>query len=118
MHQLFQKTKEVRCLMRSKFIIITIVLAILFSMLLAACGSKGGSNATQPSGTTSGGTIDGATLLNTRCNKCHTLDRITSAHKTADEWNVTVTRMISNGAQLTPQEEQVLIAYLAKTYGP
>lgn len=103
--------------MRTKSILIFIVLLTVVSMVLAACGSKGGTNATQPSGSTST-TADGQTLMNTRCNKCHTLDRVTSAHKTADQWTQTVTRMISNGAQLTSDEEQVLIAYLAKTYGP
>ncbi len=100
--------------MRTKSILFLVVFLTVMGMLLAACGSKGGSNATQPSGST----VDGQTLVNTRCNKCHTLDRITSAHKTADEWTVTVNRMITNGAQLTSAEEQVLRAYLAKTYGP
>jgi hypothetical protein len=57
-------------------------------------------------------------LMNTRCNKCHSLERVTSAHKTSDQWNQTVTRMISNGATLTTEEQKVLVAYLAKTYGP
>jgi cytochrome c-type biogenesis protein CcmH/NrfF len=102
--------------MRSKTIIISIILLITLSMLLAACGSKGGSSATQPSGSST--TADGQTLMNTRCNKCHSLDRVTSAHKTADQWNQTVTKMISNGAQLTSDEQKVLVDYLAKTYGP
>ncbi len=103
--------------MKIKTIFIIGILLVIFGMLLAACSSKGGATATQSSGSPST-TIDGATLVNTRCNKCHTLDRITSAHKTADQWKTTVERMISNGAQLTPDEETVLIAYLAKTYGP
>ncbi len=103
--------------MRAKTILISIVLLITLSMLLAACGSKGGSTATQPSGSTSS-TADGQTLMNTRCNKCHSLERVTSAKKTADQWNQTVSRMITNGAQITPEEQKVLVDYLAKTYGP
>ena len=103
--------------MKVKTILIACILLIILGMLLAACSSKGGATATQSSGSPST-TLDGATLVNTRCNRCHSLDRVTSAHKTADQWKTTVTRMLSNGAQLTPDEENVLIAYLAKTYGP
>ncbi len=59
---------------------------------------------------------DGQTLMQQRCSVCHSLDRITSAHKTADQWKTTVERMISHGAQLSPQEEQILIDYLAQNY--
>jgi hypothetical protein len=51
-----------------------------------------------------------------RCSVCHSLDRVISAHHTAAEWKVTVDRMVNRGAQLTPQEEQTLIDYLAKNY--
>jgi len=51
-----------------------------------------------------------------RCSVCHSTDRITSAHKTAAEWTTTVERMVSNGAQLDPQEQQTLIGYLAANY--
>jgi hypothetical protein len=62
--------------------------------------------------------LDGATLVDERCSKCHTTDRVKSAHKTRDQWDQTVTRMIGHGAQLTDQEKAVLVDYLAKTYGP
>jgi hypothetical protein len=54
--------------------------------------------------------------MQNRCSVCHSTDRITSAHKTADEWKSTVTRMISHGAQLNATEEQTLLDYLAATY--
>jgi cytochrome c5 len=63
-------------------------------------------------------TPDGAALLNDRCTICHSLDRVTSLRNTADQWNKIVSRMIQNGAQLTPAEQKVLVNYLAKTYGP
>jgi len=61
-------------------------------------------------------TLDGQTLLQERCTVCHTLDRVTSAHKTADQWKTTVGRMVGKGAQLDAQEQQTLIDYLAQTY--
>jgi hypothetical protein len=37
---------------------------------------------------------------------------------TANQWKEVVDQMINQGAQLTPQEKQVLIAYLAAIYHP
>ena len=61
---------------------------------------------------------DGATLLNDRCTLCHSLARVTSQHNSADQWTRIVSRMIQNGAQLTPTEQTILVDYLAKSYGP
>ncbi len=87
-------------------------LTLLAGTLLASCGSVN-SSATNPSGSSSS---NGQALLQDRCSVCHSLDRVTSAHHTADEWKVTVDRMINRGAQLNPQEEQTLIDYLAQNY--
>jgi cytochrome c5 len=94
-----------------------ILLILLFAFLLAACGTPASSaapstGAGQPSTTVS----DGATLLQERCTVCHSSDRITSAHKTADGWKTTVLRMVGKGASLNAQEQQTLIDYLAQTY--
>jgi cytochrome c5 len=62
--------------------------------------------------------VDGQTLLNERCSVCHNLNRVTSQRLTAAQWNQIVSRMVQNGAQLTAAEQQVLVEYLAKTYGP
>ena len=61
---------------------------------------------------------DGATLLDQRCSVCHSSDRPKSKKKTPEEWNATVTRMIGKGAKLSPDEKQVLVDYLSKTYKP
>ncbi len=61
--------------------------------------------------------IDAAPLLRERCTLCHTLDRVESARKTAEEWEQTVVRMIGRGARLTEEEQRILIAYLAAQYG-
>jgi mono/diheme cytochrome c family protein len=90
-------------------IISLILLFLLCGFILASCG---GGNST-PS--TSGGT-DGQSLMQDRCSVCHSVDRITSAHKTLDQWTTTVDRMINHGAQLNATEQQTLIDYLAATY--
>jgi cytochrome c-type biogenesis protein CcmH/NrfF len=88
--------------------LISILLLVLFvGAFLAACG------ASQPPAAT---TPDGQTLLQERCTVCHNLNRVTSAHKTADQWTTTVERMVGKGAQLDAQEQQTLIDYLAQIY--
>jgi cytochrome c5 len=61
---------------------------------------------------------DGAALLEERCTACHGLDRTTSARKTREDWEKTVVRMVSKGAQLSEDEQAILIDYLTQTYGP
>lgn len=63
-------------------------------------------------------TPDGATLLQERCSVCHSLERVQQARKTSSEWEQTVTRMVGRGAKLNEEERTLLIAYLAKQYGP
>jgi len=102
---------------RAISILSILLLVVLAGLLLASCGSISSSATSAP--TSSGNTgnpADGQTLMQQRCSVCHSLSRVTSAHKTADQWKTTVERMISNGAQLTPQEEQVLVDYLAQNY--
>ena len=93
--------------------LITILLLIIMAgTMLASCGSS----STTASSSSGGGSNAGATLMQTRCSVCHSLDRVTSAHKTADQWKISVDRMINRGAQLSPEEEQTLINYLAQNY--
>jgi len=102
----------------NKRILVPISISLLFvlaAILLAACGATSPS-ATPPPTSPSGVTSDGQALMQQRCTVCHSSDRITSAHKTADQWKTTVDRMISHGAQLTSAEEQTLIDYLAQNY--
>jgi cytochrome c5 len=88
-----------------------LLLTLLFGTLLASCGT----NNTTPA-PSSGGASDGQTLLQERCSVCHSTDRIFLAHKTADQWTTTVGRMVGKGAQLSSQEQQTLIDYLAANY--
>jgi cytochrome c5 len=60
---------------------------------------------------------DGKALLESQCTACHALDRITTVRKSAADWTITVNRMVAKGAQVTPDEAQAIIDYLAKTYG-
>ena len=87
-----------------------LLMVLLVGAFLTACGAS--QTPTAPAATT----LDGQALLQERCTVCHNLSRVTSAHKTADQWTATVERMIGHGAQLDAQEKQTLIDYLAQAY--
>lgn len=61
---------------------------------------------------------DGETLLEERCTQCHSLDRVKGLQKSGEEWEQTVLRMVGKGAELSEDEQAVLVDYLAETYGP
>lgn len=59
----------------------------------------------------------GLQLLQDRCTPCHGLDRVDHPH-TRDQWESVVELMKEYGATLTDDETQVLVEYLAESYGP
>lgn len=68
------------------------------------------------------GTMDaGKSLVDTRCNKCHDLDRTYSAKKSVEEWRTTVVRMITyaqgNGL-FKPGDDETIIKFLGTTQTP
>ena len=96
---------------RRTSILIILLFIFLAGTFLASCGSGN-----SPTSTTGGSGSDGQALMQARCSVCHSIDRVTSSHKTAEQWKISVDRMINNGAQLTSQEEQILVDYLAQNY--
>ena len=61
-------------------------------------------------------------LVDQRCGRCHSLDRIYKTAEAPQEWRATVTRMVSYAAGSTgaiqPGEDQQIIAYLSATQTP
>jgi ferredoxin-NADP reductase len=61
-------------------------------------------------------------LVDQRCGRCHSLDRIYKTAEAPEEWRATVTRMVSYAAGSTgaiqPGEDQQIIAYLSATQTP
>jgi hypothetical protein len=92
--------------------LIAVSLIVLLSTLLAACGTSD----PQAGGQDPSGALDGKTLVEERCTQCHTLDRVTSANKTKEEWTTTVESMVNQGANLNAEEQEVAIEYLTETY--
>jgi Quinohemoprotein amine dehydrogenase A, alpha subunit, haem binding len=58
----------------------------------------------------------GLDLINQRCVFCHTAAQVFAARKTPAEWAATVQRMADRGAELSPDEQQIVVAYLAKNF--
>jgi hypothetical protein len=58
------------------------------------------------------------TLVKERCTRCHTLAPIEVSHKTHQEWETTVYRMMEKGTHLDSREAKAVIDYLSQTYGP
>jgi len=56
-------------------------------------------------------------LVQTHCSACHTLDQVTAARKTPDEWAETIDRMVDHGMQITPEDTKRIAAYLNAHFG-
>jgi cytochrome c-type biogenesis protein CcmH/NrfF len=95
------------------FTLAFILLAVM--ILVTACSSGASTSTTAPSN--SSAILDGATLFQERCNVCHNLSRAESAKHTSAEWKTIVDKMIGKGAQLTPDEETLVVDYLAANFG-
>jgi cytochrome c5 len=60
---------------------------------------------------------DGKKLVETRCNLCHDLERVTTARRGKDQWPVIVANMVAWGATATPDEQKTITDYLAANFG-
>lgn len=93
--------------MRGRCCALVLLLAVLAGM--AACGQG-------PAEETPTSTGEGSILLQQRCTRCHTLERVEAARKTPVEWEQTVRRMVDRGADLSEAEISVLVDYLSERY--
>jgi mono/diheme cytochrome c family protein len=61
---------------------------------------------------------DGRAIATEYCQDCHKLTNLTKARKAPDDWHDTVQTMMDRGARLPQDKVDVLVAYLAKNFGP
>jgi len=94
------------------------LLVLLLGSLLAACGRAEDETAvpTPEQEKAAPVTLDGKALVEERCAECHDLGRVERAKKGEEEWKATVERMVSKGAQLSEEEQALVIQYLAEAY--
>ena len=100
---------------RTKFKLV-IVLLLTFVFISACGGSAVDVPPTTEMDTGSEAALDGKALLEQRCTKCHTLDRVERESKSAAGWGTNVREMVGKGAELNASEQEVLIEYLSVTY--
>ena len=51
------------------------------------------------------------------CTGCHDISTVTGAPRTAQGWETVIGSMMTNGAELTGEEQAAVQAYLVKNYG-
>jgi hypothetical protein len=56
-------------------------------------------------------------LMDRACTKCHGIDRVETARNSADGWRVRLVDMRERGAQLSDQELEQLVEWLARVWG-
>jgi glyoxylase-like metal-dependent hydrolase (beta-lactamase superfamily II) len=64
-----------------------------------------------------GGDAELASLVNTACSSCHSLDRVNNKKADRDGWATTVERMRDKGADIPDEQVEDVIDYLAKIHG-
>ena len=58
----------------------------------------------------------GLDLIQRSCVGCHDIYMITSKRKTPDQWATTVGLMADRGAEITPDEMQIIEEYLSQNF--
>lgn len=61
---------------------------------------------------------DGRDVVAQACTLCHTLNTVLQLRQGADGWRSIVDYMVLHGAQLTPQQAEQAVEYLAINFGP
>jgi hypothetical protein len=56
-------------------------------------------------------------LMNRACTKCHGMERVQGARKSADDWRVALVDMRERGAPLSDQELEQLVEWLGRVWG-
>jgi cytochrome c5 len=61
---------------------------------------------------------EGKDLVADRCAGCHELDRVVAYKGTEEDWGGVVYTMRQRGLEVTPEENEQIVAYLAKNFPP
>jgi competence protein ComEA len=58
----------------------------------------------------------GRDLFQTVCSACHEPTKVIGQHKTKDEWQAKVTEMLQEDQEVTQQEREIIVNYLAANF--
>jgi len=94
--------------MNKKWILISLTGLILLT-IIAACAQTAEPEVETP-GTE---TTDTRALIVDRCSDCHSVDRVFNASYTTEaEWSDVIDDMIDKGAEVSPEEKELMVEYL------
>jgi hypothetical protein len=57
-------------------------------------------------------------LLVRVCTSCHAPELVVSKRHTPEEWDDIIAKMVDHGAQATDEEQQRILTYLVRFFGP
>jgi hypothetical protein len=58
----------------------------------------------------------GLEIIERSCVGCHDIYMITTKHKSREEWATTIELMAARGAEITPEEMQIIEEYLSQNF--
>lgn len=87
------------------------MIELFFAVLLAVLPMPGTQFKQLPAGT-------GQAQVEAACYECHSADLLAQQRLTEKQWTAAVEKMIRWGANVPPDQKTVVIAYLAKHFGP
>jgi len=95
-------------MLRKSILILFVTMVVL---IIVACGSP-----SSPEPTPTPTEHPGKAVVSSRCIGCHELNRVTNAAYDEKGWQLTVDRMVLNGAQLTDEQVEMAVDYLSYAY--
>jgi len=95
--------------MRITLVFITLV--IFCTMVLMGCAAD-----TPIPATATPTEHPGKALVSSRCGTCHAIGLVENARNNQAGWDITVDRMIMNGAKIDQTQKIQIVEYLASTY--
>jgi len=81
-----------------------VIIFLLAALVLVGCGSKE---------TVAPTPHPGQALVQTKCSTCHTLAQVDNAKYSREMWQATVDRMVLAGMQITDEQKELIVDYLA-----
>lgn len=100
-------------------VVLITLLALLAVSIVTACSQEqeqqepASASEAQPVVEGKEAPLDGKFLVEQRCAKCHSTDRIYDHKHSSEEWEEVVRQMIAKGAQFNDAERKVVIDYLS-----
>ena len=91
----------------------SLILILICMSILAAVGCG---PAATPEPTPTPEVHKGKAIVAVRCIGCHEIGRVNNAKYDREGWQMTVDRMVLTGAQLTDEQKELVVDYLALTY--